>query len=134
MTQNMPRTTMMIGGLLTALGIVGFLLGGANAAARTALIPAYAGVPLVLLGLIATRGDKARMIAMHIAVLLAFLGALATIFPIIRRVIPGEATMLAMVSLFGMLGLCGGYVVIAVQSFIAARKARKAAGGFEVVR
>ncbi len=66
------------------------------------------------------------MIAMHVAVLIALVGVLAIVPPIFIRVLPGEASALAIVSLIGMLLLCVAFVVLAVQSFIAARRARKA--------
>ncbi|MEM1010743.1 MAG: hypothetical protein AAGI46_00830 [Planctomycetota bacterium] len=153
MTQNMPRTTIVAGVLLILLGLLGFVFGGgfgdvqegldhgqsftkalADSPTRSALIPLVPGVAIGVCGVIALLGPKPRMIAMHLAVLLGLLGALATMPPIFARVLPGKASALAIVSVVGMLVLCGGYVIIAVQSFIAARKARKEAEGFEVVR
>ena len=91
MVSNMPRTALIFGGLLVALGVVGFVIGGLDWSTKTALIPAVAGLPILILGYVGTLGDTARKHAMHVALLVALLGALATLPPILTRVIPGEA-------------------------------------------
>jgi len=72
------------GVLLSILGGVIFAL--AEVKSPTALIPAYVGVALILLGLVA-RSDKWRMHAMHIAALLGLLGLVGGIAQGIRALI-----------------------------------------------
>lgn len=93
--------------------------------APTALIPAVFGLFLILCGWLATKPNL-RMHAMHFA---ALLGLLGTVFPL-ARAIPGvlkgnygpaviEQLAMAVISLI--------FLVLCVRSFIAARKARRAA-------
>ncbi len=124
---------MIIGGLLIALGLIGFVAGGADWSTKTALIPVMAGLPIVLLGALAAAKPGWLMHTMHVALLVAVFGSLATLFPIIVRVLPGKASGLAAFSLIGMFALCVTFIVVGVKSFIAARKARNAAGGSEVL-
>jgi hypothetical protein len=126
MTKNMPAVALVIGGLLILLGLGGFILGGATDSVRSALIPAYAGLPIAICGGISFLGPKARMIAMHVAVLVGLLGVLASLGGIFARVVPGNASGLAVVSLLGMLILCATFTALAVRSFVDARRARRA--------
>jgi hypothetical protein len=73
----MARTTILFGVLLCGLAAYGFL--GAAPAQRslTALIPAAFGLPLAMCGLLALK-DALRKAAMHVAVVFALLGALAS--------------------------------------------------------
>ncbi len=130
---DMSKVAMVIGSLLIVLALIGFVAGGADWAAKTALIPAVFGVPIFLCGLIGTRGPTARKHAMHVAAAVALLGALAVVPPLFIRVLPGKASGLAIASVVGEFLLCASFVALAVRSFIAARKAREAAvPGFEV--
>ena len=127
----MPQLTLTIGILLTILGIGGYLLGfqtGGEDASITALIPAFAGVPIAICGLIAMQSAGARKHAMHIAVAIALLGALATLMPLFSRILNPDVTTswLTKTSVIGMLALCLALVVAGVRSFIAAKRARAA--------
>lgn len=125
----MPQLTVTIGTLLTILGIGGYLLGfqtGGEDASWTALIPAFAGVPIAICGLIAMQGEAARKHAMHVAVAIALLGALASLMPLFSRILNPEVSTswLTKTSVIGMLVLCLVLVVAGVRSFIAARRSR----------
>lgn len=121
----MPSTTIALGAALIVLGLAGYGLTGA--ASLTALIPAAFGLLLVVAGVLA-RNDRWRMHAMHAAVLVALLGfggsfrgllGLGTVFA-------GTAARPAAVvsqSIMALLTLI--YIVVAVRSFVAARKARR---------
>ena len=129
----MANITMIFGALLVALGVGGFVASGQlhDKYAPTALIPAYLGVLLAIMGALAAN-PKLRMHAMHVAVLFALLGFLMATWRVIKAVTSGEGTTLGRVTIGGMAVLTGIYVVLCVRSFIAARKARQA--GFDVVQ
>ena len=124
----MASTTIVFGILLVLLGVVPYLM----TRQMTALIPAFVGVLLLVCGLIA-RHDRMRKHAMHLAVvvgLVGFLlaaGRLGMVLGTGRRPTPLSGTSLGLMAL-----LTGIFVVMCVRSFIAARRARNAPGGFPV--
>ncbi len=67
----MRALTLTIGGVLTATGVVAYVM--TQAASWTALIPAFAGVLLLVLGFVAGK-PSARMHALHGALVVALLG------------------------------------------------------------
>jgi hypothetical protein len=120
-------TTIALGAALIVLGLAGYGLTGA--ASLTALIPAAFGLLLVLAGAIA-RDDRWRMHAMHAAVLIALLGFLGSFRGVLGlgKVFDGTAVRpAAIVSQTIMAVLTLIYIVIAVRSFIHARRARRTA-------
>ena len=119
----MPGTTRLFGLLLIVLGVASYALTGRTSI--TALIPAFFGAVLVICALIA-RNEAARKHAMHAAVAVGLLGALAVAGArraggTRRRCARRPAVMSQLV--MGVLLLI--YVALGVQSFIAARKARR---------
>ena len=123
----MPSTTLALGAALIVLGLGGYVLTGA--VSLTALIPAAFGVLFVLAGVLA-RNDRTRMHAMHAAVVIALLGFLGSFRGLLGlgKVFDGTAVRpAAIVAQTIMALLTLGYIVIAVRSFIQARKARRAA-------
>lgn len=124
---NVPSTTIALGAALVVLGLAGYGLTGA--ASLTALIPAAFGLLLVVAGVLA-RNDRWRMHAMHAAVIIALLGFLGSVRGVagLAKVFDGTAARpAAIVSQTIMAVLTLVYVVLAVRSFIEARKARRAA-------
>lgn len=111
------KATVFASVLLILLG-VGFYLGTGRASV-TALIPAFFGLPLLLCALI-SRTPRSTKIAMHIAVLLALLGAAGS-----ARVFgdPSKFTQPAGIAQLAMFALCLALIVIYIRSFIAARRA-----------
>jgi hypothetical protein len=121
-----PTTTIALGVALIILGIGSYVLTGA--ASPTALIPAAFGFLILVAGLLA-RDDRKRMHAMHAAVLIALLGFLGSVRGLlgIATVFDGTAVRPAAIvaqSIMAVLTLA--YVVVAVRSFIQARRARRA--------
>lgn len=123
----MAKITILFGLILIILGIFGFV--GTGSHAPTALIPAYVGIIVCILGGLAiTDNAKRRMLMMHIAVtigLLGFLGTAKSIYDYIRMqygVQPlrpaavEEKAAMSVVLLF--------YVLLCIRSFIQARRAR----------
>jgi O-antigen/teichoic acid export membrane protein len=122
----MPATTIALGAALIVLGLGGYVLTGA--VSLTALIPAAFGLLLVLAGVFA-RDERKRMHAMHAAVVIALLGFLGSARGLlgIGKVFDGTAVRpAAIVAQTIMALLTLGYIVVAVRSFIQARKARRA--------
>lgn len=117
----MPGTTRLFGLILIVLGIASYVLTGR--ASVTALIPALFGAILVVCALVA-RNENARRHAMHAAVAIALIGALASLGRAVPAVMNGDATKPAVLAQLAMAVLLIIYVVLGVQSFIAARKAR----------
>ena len=123
----MPTTTIALGAALTVLGIGSYVL--TNAVSLTALIPAAFGLVLIATGVIA-QNDRMRMHAMHAAVVVALLGFLGSFRGLlgIGKVLDGTAVRPAAIvaqTIMALLTLV--YVVVAVRSFIQARRARRAA-------
>ena len=123
----MPATTIALGAALIVLGLGGYILTGA--VSLTALIPAAFGLLFVLAGGLA-RDDRKGMHAMHAAALVAILGFLGSFRGLLGlgKVFDGTAVRpAAIVAQTIMAVLTLGYIVIALRSFIQARKARRAA-------
>ena len=117
----MPSTTRYFGLILIVLGVASYMLTGRTSV--TALIPAIFGAVLVICALIA-RNENARKHAMHAAVVVGLLGALAALGRGIPAALSGGAGRPAILSQLVMGVLLLIYVGLGVQSFIAARKAR----------
>jgi multisubunit Na+/H+ antiporter MnhF subunit len=121
----MPTTTIVTGGLLIVLGLIGFV--GTGSSHPTALIPAAFGLILVLCGFLA-RNPERRKLFMHIAVTVGLLGFLGTVMGLVKvvRMAAGETMERpeAAQSQAVMAFICGIFVAICINSFIKARRAR----------
>lgn len=120
----MPSITIALGVALIVLGVAGYFLTGA--ASLTALIPAAFGLVIALAGLVA-RDEGKRKHAMHAAVAVALLGFLGSVRGLMQigAVLDGTAARpAAVVSQAVMALLTLAYIVLAVRSFVAARRAR----------
>lgn len=117
----MPTTTRLFGLLLIVLGVVSYV--GTGRTSVTALIPAIFGAVFVICALIA-RTESMRKHAMHVAVAVGLVGALASLARAIPAVVAGGVTRPAVMSQLAMAALLLVYVYLGVQSFVAARKAR----------
>lgn len=127
----MAKTTILFGVALIVLGVVGYI--GTGGVSVTALIPAFFGVVLALLGWIALN-ERYRKHAMHLAVLLGLLGFLGTARGLMAlpRLLSdaGGVERPAAVAAQGVMAiLMIVYVALGVRSFIAARRARSAGSG-----
>ena len=117
----MTSTTRLFGIILIVLGIASYVL--TDRTSLTALIPALFGAVLVVCALVA-RNESARRHAMHAAVAIGLIGALASLGRAIPAVMAGNAGRPAVIAQLVMAVLLLIYVGLGVQSFIAARKAR----------
>jgi hypothetical protein len=119
----MPFTAIVFGSLLVLTGIVGYVYGMMNdRASMTAFIPAAFGILLLLLGLAAQSMEGMRKHLMHAAVVVGLIGFLVPAWRLLSKM--SEITLsAAYVSQIVMAVLCLAFVIMAVQSFIAARRA-----------
>jgi hypothetical protein len=121
----MAPFAVLFGALLIALGAWGYL--GADEASRsgTALIPAYLGIALLLLGLIAFK-ENCRKHAMHAAAALGLLGFLGAAVRVgMKLAKDGNLEGRAAMATGGMAVLCAIFVGLCINSFVAARRARQ---------
>ena len=124
----MAKTTIVTGMLLTLLGVVFYAAAfqlGATSRSATALIPSFVGVPLILLGYGAVIKPTLRKHFIHVAVVLALLGFLASFgrltMVMVREPNFGPAVIANMI----MSAICITYVILAIRSFVEARRARE---------
>ena len=77
----MPFTSIVCGTLLTLIGAVGYIYAlTTEKASFTALIPAFFGIVLFILGLVANAKENIRKHLMHAAVLIALVGFIGALF------------------------------------------------------
>ena len=112
--------------LLGAVGYFGWEAIGADKQSITAAIPAFVGVLMLIGGIIALKNN---MHGMHVAVTASLLGAVAGLGRFGMSAAKGELSGPTPVLVGLMAVICGIFTVLAVRSFIAARKAREASGG-----
>lgn len=117
----MPSTTRLFGIVLIVLGFASYTMTGQTSI--TALIPAFFGAVFVICALVA-RQESARKHAMHAAVALGLIGAIAALARAVPAVVEGNIGKPAVMAQLAMAALLLVYVALGVQSFIAARKAR----------
>jgi glucan phosphoethanolaminetransferase (alkaline phosphatase superfamily) len=119
----MPMTAIACGVLLIIIGIAGYANGlMTERASLTALIPAVFGALLAVFGYIAGAKEDLRKHMMHAAAAVALIGFLLTAGRLLPRL--GELTASAAVlSQAAMSIVCLIFVLLAVKSFIDARKA-----------
>lgn len=115
----MPRTTLTLGGLLIAVGIISYA--AAAFTSWTALIPAFLGLLIAICGLIALKNNK---IALPIALVISILGVLGTSMNVLKigALTSGQAERpLAIVASTVTFVLLIVYIVIGIRSFLTAR-------------
>ena len=127
----MPLLTVICGGLLIVVGIVGYVGQDPDAGkvSITALIPAFVGGLLVVLGILAFSPSK-RKHAMHFAAMVGLVGFLGGFMPLYRQwknTGGVDVTKPSAISGILMILICAVFVWMCVNSFIRARRERKAA-------
>jgi hypothetical protein len=128
----MPIVTIVVGAVLTAIGLFGYFGSASESPSVTALIPAFLGGALIVCGLVAHKPNL-RMHAMHVAVLLALLGAIAALVRAVPKfglLASDDPTFRRPVAMMFLMAItCIIYVVLCVRSFISARRRRTQATG-----
>ena len=120
----MARTAIATGALLILLSLGFAFVGGQFH--PTAMIPGFIGLLILVCGLVA-RNESKRKHAMHAAAMLGVIGVLGSLrgAPKWGALVSGQPmesnAPLQQLLLFI---ICGVFVILCVQSFIAARKAR----------
>lgn len=120
----MSGITIVSGILLVLIGAGGYF--ASESRSVTALIPAFVGLPLLLLGLLAMK-DSLRKHAMHFAAMLGVLGFLAAGGRLGMVLAKGGGSTLGIGSLAAMAVVCLVFTGLCVKSFIDVRKARERA-------
>jgi hypothetical protein len=119
-----PKIALAVGIVLIVVGGWAYLASGPGAS-PTALIPALLGLGLAVAGLVGLRGGQARRHAMHAAAVVALIGVLGSSYQLIARPSAGsEHADIAQTAGLLNLALCGGFLVLAIWSFVQARRAR----------
>lgn len=118
----MPSISIYFGVLLMIVGVAGYIAGVVGErTSLTALIPAVFGLFLVIFGLVARSNEALRKHMMHAAAAVALIGFLATAGRLLSRI--GEITFSpAVLSQAATAVLCLAFVLLAVRSFIEARR------------
>ena len=121
----MAKVSIVFGIILIILGLVSYF--GISSESITALIPAFLGVPVLVLGIIAL-SEKYLKHSMHAAAVLMLLGFGGTVGGLIKflRMLAGESferqsaiTVQAIMAI-----LCLVFLVLAIKSFIDARRGK----------
>jgi hypothetical protein len=124
----MAKTTILFGVLLISVTLAVIAYNGGFQSV-TVLIPSFLGIVIAICGLLAL-DEKKRMHAMHAAVTIGLLGALACIGQgtgQLMKIGTDKAPSIdKLASVWTTGALCTVFVVLCVQSFIAARKQRQA--------
>jgi hypothetical protein len=118
----MTGLTFAIGGILTVLGLVAYVV--TKAASVTALIPTFVGLLLLVCAALARRPTLRRH-SIHAALVIAVLGAMGSVMNVVKlgEVFAGTAQRpSAIVVSTIMFVLLAFYIIMGVRSFIAARR------------
>ncbi len=130
----MAKLSIVLGLVLVALGAAGYFMAEVDDRSVTALIPAFFGAPIALLGLLAQAKAGARKHSMHGIALLALLGLIGAGMqglPKLGALLTDRAslerpTATLMQNLMAL--VCLVLLVACVRTFVRARKANPAAG------
>jgi uncharacterized membrane protein len=118
----LPHITIGVGGVLIALGLIGYFPGQIS---WTALIPAIFGVILAILGGVALQPSM-RKHAMHVAVMVGLIGLIAGLVRAVLVALKGEiANEKAFAMVVTMAVVCAVFVGLCIKSFIDARRRRQ---------
>jgi len=122
----MAKISIVFGLILIILGLVSYF--GISSESITALIPAFLGVPILILGFLSLN-EKYLKHSMHAAAVLMLLGFGGTVSGLIKffRMLGGEIferpsaiTIQAIMAV-----ICLIFLVLAIKSFIDARRGKK---------
>ena len=116
------RTTATVAALLIAAGVVAYVATGANSV--TALIPAFLGLIIGGLYLLARAKPSTEKAAMHGVAVVALLGALGSLGRVVPALLGGEIALpVAFAAQVLTAALCVWLIVAAVRHFRATRRA-----------
>ncbi len=124
---TMRNLAFLSSALLILLGLVGYFAWDAIGATKqsfTSLIPSVVGVLMLVGAIIALKNN---MLGMHISVLFSLIGTLLGLGRLVPGLVKGTVDFAeaAPKLILGMTAICLAFTVLAVRSFIAARRARQ---------
>ena len=118
----MPSTAIGCGLALILIGIAGYVWGMLDGRASvTALIPAFFGLVIALLGAFASSSERLRKHLMHAAMLVGLIGFVVPAFRLLSN-LGGISFTPAVISQALMALFCLIFVLLGIQSFINARR------------
>ena len=123
----MKNLAFVCSALLIVTGLVGYFgweAIGASKQSVTALSPAFVGIPMLIGALSSLKKNR---LGMHIAVTFSLLGALAGLGRLVPGLIKGtvDFSQIGTKLVLEMTVICLFFTIMAVRSFIAARRARQ---------
>ena len=118
----MPSTAIGCGLALILIGIAGYVWGMvAGRASVTALIPAFFGLVIALLGAFAGSNENLRKHLMHAAMLVGLIGFIVPAFRLLSNLsgisLTPAVVSQALMALFSLI-----FVILGIQSFVNARR------------
>ena len=120
----MPLNSIIVGAILVLIGVSGYLYGvSGGRASVTALIPAFFGIVMILLGIVSQMKETLRPHLMHAAVLIALLGFILTAGRLAMKISTIEMSA-AVLSQTAMAIVCLVFVILGIMSFVKARQER----------
>jgi uncharacterized membrane protein HdeD (DUF308 family) len=123
----MAKVTIGLGLILILLGLGAYFSATGPNPSKTALIPAFFGIPVLVLGVLALK-ENLRKHAMHAAAALGVLGFLGTASALLKLVTlasGGEVDRPRAVAIQAVMALlCAAFVALCVRSFVNARRRR----------
>tara|TARA_B100000959_G_scaffold281906_1_gene347137 strand:+ start:12157 stop:12555 length:399 start_codon:yes stop_codon:yes gene_type:complete len=122
---TVPRIAEINGVVLILLGAVSYLSQTSDPPSITALIPAFLGFPMLVLGVLSEKNPQNRHHYMHGSMLLALAMALGG-----ARIVTGfsEMSILAILSHLLLLQIGISFMIVGIRSFRHARAQRENAG------
>ncbi len=122
MGQTVPRIAIIQGSILSSWGALAYLVQSADPPSVTALIPAFMGFPMIILGVLSEINDANRHHYMHASMILALVMAIGG-----SRLVVGWSEMSGLALISHLFLLVGGisFIVIGVISFRHARLVRE---------
>jgi hypothetical protein len=122
----MPKITLIFSVLYIALGLAAFFLTGA--VHKTALIPAYFGIVLLVLGLLGQK-ENLRKHLMHAALLVVLLALFGTARSLLKLPSAFDGTAERPFAIYAQAAtavLSIAFLALGIRSFIQARRSRSA--------
>ena len=122
MGQTVPRIAIIQGSILSSWGALAYFVQSADPPSVTALIPAFMGFPMIILGVLSEINDANRHHYMHASMILALVMAAGG-----SRLVVGWSDMSGLALISHLFLLVGGilFIVIGVISFRHARLVRE---------
>lgn len=117
---SVPRIAILNGVVLSAWGVIAYFIQSSDPPSITALIPAFMGLPMLLLGFLSEINPSNRHHYMHACMVVALVMALGG-----ARVVLGGMSWLAIVSHLLLLQAGVSFTIVGIMSFRHARLQRE---------